>query len=159
MKLSLPTGRPVRLSFDWWVRGLEGRAGQNLQMMGLRRKNDQVVIQRVCDNDAGTTCAWTFTLGLLDAAGGARFTPLELGPNLPSERGWTRVVLEAKFDADDGYVALGFDGTDAATFRGLTASRPVAADETTSVTVGAGTLAGVNGSTDMLIDNVVVEIL
>ena len=161
IKRGFATGRAVRLSFDWWVRLLGGRLNQNIQLMTLRRKNDQTIIQRICsdDLDGGFACAWNIGLARLGSDAGDKFQSFPLGARLPIEDGWTRVVYVAKFDKVDGYVKISFDGVTALEQRRLTSEETLPDTEVVSATVGLGILQGVAGPTDMLVDNIVVELL
>jgi len=158
---SFASGRAVRLSFDWWIRALAGRLNQNIQLMTIRRKNDQAIIQRLCvdDLDGGFGCSWNVGLARLNSDAGDKFQTFPLGARIPSEDGWARVVLEAKFDPSDGYVKLSFNGATVLDERRLTSEEKLPETEVVSATVGLGILQGVAGLTDLLVDNVVIELL
>lgn len=163
MKKSLVTDRAVRLSFSWKLGLMETRDGQNIQMMTLRRNNDQVAIQRACSvpgGDAGRACKWYYTLTTGVGTAGSASDLIELPKRLAIEDGWARVVMEAKFATAGGYIKLSMDGTSLVDQSRVTSDGAVVPPtEPMSATVGFGVLQGNEGATDTAVDDVVVEVL
>jgi hypothetical protein len=155
---SFATERAVRLSFAWWLRDFGAPPTGNASVLAtLERRGTTIAIRRTCSAGIAAVCLWNVTVDVPDVGGTVQSSTFPLPERLPSEDGWSRVAIEALF-ASDGYVSVAFD--DAVVVAERVATMRVSALQTDLVSgaVGVTITQGRAGATDVLADDVLIEI-
>jgi hypothetical protein len=152
------TERPVRLSFALFLRDFEAPPAGNTSVLAtLERVGSTIAIRRVCVSGISAVCRWVVTVDVPDVGGTVQSSTFPLVEKLASEDGWARIAMETFFDRD-GYVNVTV-GTERLVAEPVATMRvPALPTDRITGSVGVTITQGRAAATDVLVDDVLLEI-